>query len=69
MMSVLVTSDFNDDSIKNEQAWNIFGRRSRAANSVDRGRNRPKFELIQATREVIRTAGMKKIGPETTKKK
>ena len=55
-MPVLVISNFDDDSIKNERAsmetfsiislWEIF-RRSRAANSVVSGPIRPKFELVR----------------------
>ena len=58
LMPVLVTSNFDDDSIKNERAsmetsfshyksmW-VFFRRSRAANSVVSGPIWPKFELVR----------------------
>ena len=56
-MPVLVTSNFDDDSIKNEPAsretpfshyksMEIF-RRSRAANSIVSGPIWPKFELVR----------------------
>ena len=56
-MPVLVTSNFDDDSIKNEQAsketpfchYNIMGnffRHSRAANSIVSGPIWLKFELV-----------------------
>ena len=56
-MPVQVTSNFDDDSIKNERAsmetafshyksMGIFFRRSRAANSIVSGPIWPKFELV-----------------------
>ena len=56
-MPVLVTSNFDDDSIKNERAsmetafshyksMGMFFRHSRAANSVVRGPIWPKFDLV-----------------------
>ena len=71
-MSVLVTSNFDDDSIKmNELAWRdhfhiiclhvweIF-RRSRAANSVVSGQIWPKFELVRDFMHVLVTCKYKK---------
>ena len=57
-MPVMVTSNFDEDSIKNEQAsmetpfshyksMGIVFRRSRAANSIVSGPISPKFELVQ----------------------
>ena len=65
-MPVLVTNNFDDDSIKNERAsmetpfshhksmGNVF-RRSRAANSVVSGQIWPKFELVQDFMHVLVT--------------
>ena len=57
-MPVLVTSNFDDDSIKNERAsmetafshsksMGNFLKRSRAANSIINGPIWPKFELVR----------------------
>ena len=65
-MPVLVTSNFDDDSIKNEQAsmetafspnksMGIFFRRSRAANSVVSNPIWPKFELVHDFMHVLIT--------------
>ena len=65
-MPVLVTSNFNDDSIKNERgsmetafshnkSMGIFLRRSRAANSVVSGPIWPKFELVRDFMHVLVT--------------
>ena len=65
-MPVLVTSNFDDDSIKNERAsmetpfshyksMGDFFRRSRAANSVFSGPIWPKFELVQDFMHVLFT--------------
>ena len=68
-MPVLVTSKFDDDSIKNELAWRqhfpiislweIF-KRSRAANSVVSGPIWPKFELVRDFMHVLVTHKYKK---------
>ena len=69
-MPVLVTSNFDDDLIKNERAsmetafshcksTGDFFRRSRAANSVVSGRIWPKFELIQDFMHVLVTCKYK----------
>ena len=70
-MPVLVTCNFDDDSIKNERAsmetpfshckslGNIF-RRSRAANSVVSGPIGPKFELELDFMHVLITCKYKK---------
>ena len=69
-MLVLVTSSFDDDSIKNERAslethfpiislWEFF-RRSRAANSVVSGLIWPKFELVRDFMHVLVTCKYKK---------
>ena len=70
-MPVLVTSNFDDDSIKNEQAsmetpfshykaMGIFFRCSRAANSIVSGLIWPKFELIRDAMHVLVTCKNKK---------
>ena len=69
-MPVLVTSNFDDDSIKNEQAsmetafshYKSMGffRRSRAANSVVSGPIWPKFELVREFMHVLVTCKYKK---------
>ena len=64
-MYVLVTNNFDDDSIKNERgsmetvfphykSMEIF-RRSMAANSVVSGPNWPKFELVRDFMHVLVT--------------
>ena len=70
-MPVLVTNNFDDDLIKNEQAsmetalshykskGNFF-RRSRAANSVVSGLIWPKFELVRDFMYVLVTCKYKK---------
>ena len=69
-MHVLVSSNFDDDSIKNERAstetpfshyksMGIF-RRSMAANSVVSGPIWPKFELIPDVMHVLVTCKYKK---------
>ena len=68
-MPVLVTSNFDDNSIKNEQAsteafshyksmGNSLGR-SRAANSVVSGPIWPKFELVRDFMQVLYTSKYK----------
>ena len=70
-MPVLVTSNFDDDSIKNERAnkerhhFSIislrdFFRRSRAANSVVSDPMSPKFELVRDFIHVLVTCKYKK---------
>ena len=70
-MPVLVTSNFDDDSIKKEQAsmetafshyksMGIFFRGSRAANSVVSGPNGPKFELVEVSMHVLVTCKYEK---------
>ena len=70
-MPVLVTSNFDDDSIKNERAsietaishyksMGNFFRRSRAANSVVSGPIWPKFELIRDFMHVLVNCKYKK---------
>ena len=70
-MPVLVTSNFDDDSIKNKRAsmetafshyksMGNFFRRSRAANSVVSGSTWPKFELIRDFMHVLVTCKYKK---------
>ena len=66
-MPVLVTSNFPDDLIKNEQASTEtpffhykFFRRSRAANSLVSGPIWPKFKLIQDFMHVLVTCKYKK---------
>ena len=69
-MPVLVTSNFNDDFIKNEQASmetpfshyksGKFFWRSRAANSVVSGPIWPKFELVRDFMHVLVTCKYKK---------
>ena len=70
-MPFLVTSNFDDDSIKNERASMVtqfshyksmgkFFRRSRAANSVVSGPIWPKFELVQHFMHVRVTCKYKK---------
>ena len=70
-MPLLVTSNFDGDSIKNEQASmemafshykskGIFFRRSRAANSVVSGLIWPKFELVRDFMHVLVTCKYKK---------
>ena len=77
-MPVLVTSNFHDISIKNEQAWRHhfpiislwdFFRRSRAANSVVSGPIWPKFDLVQDFMHVLVTCKYKKIGSKATEKR
>ena len=69
-MPVLVTSNFDDDSIKNERAawrhhipiislWELF-RRSRAGNSVVSGPIWPKFEPVRDLMHVLITCKYKK---------
>ena len=69
-MPVLVTSNFEDDSIKNKRAsmetafshYKSMGnfRRSRAANSVVSGPTWPKFELVRDFMHVLVTCRYKK---------
>ena len=70
-MPLLVTSNFDDDSIKNEQAsmetpffhyksMGNFFRRSRAANSVVSGPIWPKFKLVWDFMQVLITCKYKK---------
>ena len=69
-MPVLVTSNFDDDSIKNERAsmetafshYNCMGifRRSRAV---------AKFELVRDFMHVLVTCSIKRIGSKTTEKR
>ena len=69
-MPVLVTSNFDDDSVKNEQASmetafshcksGKFFRCSRAANSVVSGLIWPKFELVRDFMHVLVTCKYKK---------
>ena len=70
-MPVLVISNFDDDSIKNEEAsmatpfshykpMGDFFRRSRAANSVVSGPIWPKFKLIRDFMHVLVTCKYKK---------
>ena len=70
-MPVLVTSNFDDDMIKNERAsmetafshyksMGNFFRRSRAANSVISGPIWPKFELVRDLMHVLVTCKYKK---------
>ena len=70
-MSVLVTSNFDDDSIKNEQAsmetpfshyksMGNFLERSRAANSIVSGPIWPQFELVWDFMHVLVTCKYKK---------
>ena len=69
-MPVLVTSNFDDDSIKNEQASMAtpfshyksmgFLRCSRAANSLVAGPIWPKFELIHNIMHVLVTSKFEK---------
>ena len=69
-MPVLVTNNFDDDSIKNERAsletafshyksMGIFFKRSRTANSVS-GPIRQKFELVRDFMQVLVTCKYKK---------
>ena len=79
-MPVLVTSNFDDDSIKNDRAsmgrqhfpiislWDFF-RRSRAANSVVSGPIWPKFELIRDFTHVLVTCKYKKDRIKKTEKR
>ena len=79
-MPVLVTSNFDDDSIKNEwtsietpfsrykSIGNLF-RRSRAANSVASGLIWPKFELVRDFMHVLVTCKYKKDRIKTTEKR
>ena len=78
-ISVLVTSNFVADSIKNERAsietpfsyykyWKLF-RRSRAANSVVGGPNWPKFALVRDFMHVLVTCKYKKDRLKTTEKR
>ena len=72
-MAVLVTSNFEDDSIKNERVrawrqhfpiislWEFF-RHSRAANSVVSGPIWPKFELVRDLCMFSLPANIKRIG-------
>ena len=70
LMSVLITCKYEKDTIKNsgENVMTSFTHyksmgfftRSRAANSVVRGRIRPNFELIQAPMHVIVTCKYEK---------
>ena len=70
-MHVLVTNNFDDDSIKNEQAsmetpfshyksMGNFLRRSRAANSLVSGQTWPKFDLVWDFMHVLVTCKYKK---------
>ena len=62
-MPILVTSNFDDDSIKNERAsmerafshykYGKYSIRSRAANSIVSGPIWPKFELVRAFMHVL----------------
>ena len=64
---MLVTCKYEEDQIKNEGArvltrlYDVFFRRSRAANSEVSGGILPKFKLIQAFIVVLVPARMKKI--------
>ena len=68
-MAVLVTSKFDEDPIKNDQAslrhhfpislWNNF-RRSRAANSIVSGPIWPKVKLLRDFMHVLVTCKYKK---------
>ena len=68
-MPVVVTSNFDDDSIKNDRAsmespfshyvYGRYFRRSRAANSVVSGPIWPKFELIRDFMHVLVTCKYK----------
>ena len=82
-MPDLVTSNFDDDLIKNERAsmeapfsyykaMGFFFRLSRAANSVVSGLIWPKFELVRDFIHVLVTckpASIKRIGSKTTEKR
>ena len=70
-MPVLVTSNFDDDSIKNERAsmetafshyksMGNFLRHSRAVNSIVSGPIWPKFELVRDFMHVLVTCKYKK---------
>ena len=70
-MPVLVTSNFDDDSIKNERAsmetpfshyksMGFFFRRSKVANSAVSGPIWPKFELVRDFMHVLVTCKYKK---------
>ena len=66
LMPVLVTSNFDDDSIKNEQAsisivYGKIFRGSRAANSVVIGPIWPKFELVRDFMHVLVTCKYNKL--------
>ena len=78
-MPVLVTSNFDDDSIKNNKlAWghhfpiislSEFFRRSRAAKSVVSGPIWPKFELVWDFMHVLVTCKYKKDCFKSTREK
>ena len=76
-MPVLVTSNFDDDPIKNERAsmmtvfshyksLGMFFRRARTDNSVVSGPISPKFELVQDFMHVLVTRSIKRIGSKAT---
>ena len=77
IMPFLVTSNFDDESIKTECAsmetafshYGKFFRCSRAANSVVSGSIWPKFKLVRDFMHVLVTASIKRIGSKTTKKR
>ena len=79
-MPVLVTSNFDDESIKNERAsletafshyksMGEFFRRSRAANSVVCGPNWPKFEFVRDFMHVLVTCKYKKRSDQKQQRK
>ena len=79
-MHTVVTSNFNDDSTKNDQAsidvsfsnyksMGHFFRRSMTANSAVSGRIMPKFELIQDFMHVLVTCKCKKDRIESNREK
>ena len=79
-MPVLVTSNYDDDSNKNEHAsmetpfshyksYGKFLRCSRAANSVVSGPIWPKFELVRDFMHVLVTCKYKKDGIKSNREK
>ena len=70
-MSILVTSNFDDYSIKNERdsIFPFFFRRSVATNSVASGQIWPKLELVRDFMHVSLPASIKRIGSKTTEKR
>ena len=78
-LPILVTGNFDDDSIKNERAsmetvfshYKSMGnfRRSRAANSVVSGPIWPKFELVRDLMHVLVTCKYKKDRIKNNRKK